>query len=195
MQLLLITSTGQERRRQEVVWHVCLLPLALPRRLRADISLSHVTLCSTTYSIMVYAVPSDSGSVCVRCARPCRVLFDPIQVVYTARCGTCRSTPRHLSVPRGFSTRYPRVPLIGLAPSPSFHHLRPTEAASLLLPRRRPGWTRYINHRCGEFLPIPIPMFSVGHPYCCYCWRWLLLLLLLLRERLRRPFCAVFEHI
>jgi hypothetical protein len=48
--------------------------------------------------------------------------------------------------------------LIGLAPSPSFHHLRPTEATSLLLPRRRPGWPRYINHRCGEFLPIPIPI-------------------------------------
>ena len=90
---------------QEVVWHVCLLPLALPRRLRADISLSHVTLCSTTYSIMVYAVPSDSCSVCVRCARPCRVLFDPIQVVYTARCGTCRvallaTSPSHVGSPR-----------------------------------------------------------------------------------------------
>ena len=50
---------------------------------------------------------------------------------------------------------------IGLAPSPSFHHLRPTEATSLPPPRRRPGWPRYTNHRCGEFLPIPIPMYYV----------------------------------
>ena len=48
----------------------------------------------------------------------------------------------------------------------SFHHLRsgcrPTEAtASLPPPRRRPGWTRDINYRCGEFLPIAIPRYPI----------------------------------
>ena len=34
----------------------------------------------------------------------------------------------------------------------SASRVRPTEATSLPPPRRRPGWTRDINHRCGEFL-------------------------------------------
>ena len=89
--------------------------------------------------------------------------FSLVRCCYTV--GPYIDIPRHLSVPRGFSTRCPRVPLIGLAPSPSFHHLRPTEATSLLLPRRRPGWPRYTNHRCGEFLPIPIPTGCVFYSF------------------------------
>eukprot|EP00966_Prymnesium_polylepis_P336437 7391575-Prymnesium_polylepis.2 len=43
------------------------------------------------------------------------------RVLCTVRCGTRRSTPRHLSVQRGFSTRCPRVPLKSASP-----HLLPS---------------------------------------------------------------------